>query len=404
MKLIVKLLLFLSCLFLLGTKNPPKKQICFIVNPVSGIGKQKKIKSLIKKHLDKKQFDYQIVYTKRAKHATELAKQALEKKFDLIVAVGGDGTINEIAQALIVSSTPLGIIPMGSGNGLSRHFNIPHDPKKAIEVINEQHSQWIDTVKINQTAYIGVAGIGFDAEVSHAFAELEKRGFSSYIKVIIGELPHYKPKEYELVIDGKSLIEKAFLICFANSKQYGNNAFIAPHALIDDGYLDVIILKEFPKHATPKLVHDLFNRHIEDSKYTIKLRCQEVIIKKPLQYIHLDGEPMQFSEDVYIRVLPSSLKMITPKKQFYEKNSEETSLISQSDREHRSALPLNEGALLFDTVCLPALFPREVEMIANLFENEIDALDPDLSTKSHDGASFYSIPYQELTHQASKHF
>lgn len=312
LKHFLKILLICICLISVGAKSPPKKKVCFIVNPISGTGKNKKIKSLIKKHLNRKQFDYRIFYTSRPKHATELAQKALEKKFEIVVAVGGDGTINEVAQGLIGSSAALGIIPTGSGNGLARHFKIPSDPKSAIEVLNEDHDQWIDTVKINQESYIGVAGIGFDAEVSHAFAELGKRGFSSYIKVVLSELPNYQPQEYELVIDGKPLVEKAFLICFANSKQYGNNAFIAPQAEIDDGFLDVIILKEFPKHATPKIVHDLFNRHIEDSKYTTVLKCQEVIIKKPLHYLHLDGEPMQFNEDVYIRVLPSSLKILTP--------------------------------------------------------------------------------------------
>lgn len=314
MKRLLKLLCLCLCLFLGGAKHPPKKKVCFIVNPISGVGKQKKLKPLIKKHLNRKRFDYKIFVTERPKHATELAEKAAQK-FDIVAAVGGDGTTHEVAQGLIGSSTALAIIPTGSGNGLARHFHIPTDPRLAIEVINDEHDQWIDTVKINQESYIGVAGIGFDAEVSHAFAELSKRGFASYIKVIFNELPHYQPQEYELIIDGKTVTEKAFLICFANSKQYGNNAYIAPHAQIDDGYLDVIILKAFPKHATPKLVHDLFNRHIEDSKYTRVMRCQEVIIKKPLEYIHLDGEPMQFSGDVYIRILPSSLKIITPKDQ-----------------------------------------------------------------------------------------
>jgi diacylglycerol kinase (ATP) len=306
--------LILGVIFpLSGDSAPlPKKKVCFIVNPISGGKKEKKIKSLVKKHLDLSKFDYKIFKTQRPKHATVLAAKAEEKGFDLVVAVGGDGTVNEVAQGLIGSPLPLGIIPMGSGNGISGHFNIPADPKEALHIINSMHTQWIDTIRINQESYIGVAGIGFDAEVSQAFSELRSRGFAAYIKVVLSELPNYQAKEYELVIDGKLITEKAFLICFANSQQYGNHAFIAPHAKIDDGFLDVIIMKEFPKHAAPKLVHDLFNRQIETSKYTTVLRCQEVIIHKPLHFFHLDGEPMQFDEDVYIRVLPSSLKILTP--------------------------------------------------------------------------------------------
>lgn len=294
-------------------RNRYKRKICFIINPISGAGKYKKVHSLIKKYLNTKYFDHQIFYTNRPKHATQLAQMAAKKKWEIVVAVGGDGTIHEVAQGLLGSSTALGIIPTGSGNGLACHFNIPTDIKEAIDVINEENDQWIDTVKINHEFYIGIAGIGFDADVSHAFSERSKRGFSSYIKVVLSELPNYQSKEYELIIDGNPLIEKAFLICFANSKQYGNNAFIAPHAKIDDGLLDVVILKAFPKHAAPKLIADLFNGRIEDSRYTTVIRCQEVIVKKPLHYLHLDGEPKQFDEDVYIRILPSSLKICIPK-------------------------------------------------------------------------------------------
>jgi len=213
---------------------------------------------------------------------------------------------------MIGSNATLAIIPTGSGNGLARHFNIPTIPSEAIKVINLMRERWIDTVKINNQAYIGVAGIGFDASVSRAFSNLGTRGIASYLRVILSEFPNYEPQKYHLIIDGKPYSKTAFLICFANTGQYGNNAFIAPQAKIDDGYLDVIIWKKFPPHAAPKLVHDLFTKHLSDSKYTKSFRCREVILKKPLQTLHIDGEPMEFDEDVYIRILPSSLKILTP--------------------------------------------------------------------------------------------
>ena len=312
MKNLLKLLLlFLVCYIPLEAKES-KKKVCFIVNPISGVGKQKKIEKLIKRNLNLSEFSYEVHYTKRPKHATELSHRAVLEGAQIIVAVGGDGSVNEVAQGMIGSQVALAIIPTGSGNGFARYFDIPTDPAEAIQVINGLHDQWIDTVKINQESYIGVAGIGFDADVSLAFSTLEKRGPASYLRVILSELPNYKPQNYELVIDGKPYKEKAFLICFANSKQYGNNAFIAPNAQIDDGFLDVIIWKEFPPHAAPKLVHDLFTKHLGDSKYTQSFRCQEVILKKPMHTLHIDGEPMDFDEDVYIRILPSSLKIITP--------------------------------------------------------------------------------------------
>lgn len=309
MKWIIKLFfIFLIC----ASSLEAKKMVTFIVNPVSGIGKQKRIERTIKRALDQKEFDYEVVYTKGPNHATELSAEAAARGAHIVVAVGGDGSVNEVAQGIIGTTSALAIIPAGSGNGFARHFDIPSDPGKAIQVINEMHEQWIDTVKINQKSYLGVAGIGFDADVSRAFSNLDIRGPASYLFVVLSELPLYKPQDYDLVIDGVPIHKKAFLICFANSKQYGNNAFIAPNAKIDDGYIDVIIWKEFPPHAAPKLVHDLFTKNIEDSKYTESYRCQEVILKKPLHALHIDGEPMETEGDVYIRVLPSSLKIITP--------------------------------------------------------------------------------------------
>lgn len=305
---------YLFALFLiLATSLFGKTKVCFIVNPVSGIGKQKNIERLIKKNLNRKVFDYEVLYTKGPRHGTELSKDAIKRGMQIIVAVGGDGSVNEVAQGMIGSPASLAIIPTGSGNGFARSFDIPTDPAKAIQVINDQHDRWIDTVKINERSYLGVAGIGFDADVSAAFANFGKRGPASYLFVVLSELPHYKPQSYHLIIDGVSIHKKAFLICFANSNQYGNNAFIAPNAKIDDGYLDVIIWKEFPPHAAPKLVHDLFTKHLEDSKYTETFRCQEVILTKPLQTLHIDGEPLEVEGNVYIRVLPSSLKILTPK-------------------------------------------------------------------------------------------
>lgn len=309
MRLILASLMLLSCFY---KPLEAKTSICFIVNPISGMGKQKKIDRLIKKHLDHSQFDYKILYTKGPKHATSLSQDAAQKGIDIIVAVGGDGSVNEVAQGMIGSRSMLGIIPTGSGNGLARHFAIPIQPSEAIQVINQLHSQWIDTVRINNKTYLGVAGVGFDANVSQAFANLEKRGLTAYLRIIFNELPYYKPQNYQLIIDGKPINEQAFLICFANTKQYGNNAFIAPNAKIDDGFLDVIIWKAFPPHAAPKLVHDLFTKHLDDSKYTKTIRCQEVILKKPLNLLHIDGEPLECQEDVYMRILPSSLKILTP--------------------------------------------------------------------------------------------
>jgi|JI10StandDraft_1071094.scaffolds.fasta_scaffold15741_4 diacylglycerol kinase (ATP) len=309
MRWIVKFIfIFLGC----ASYLEGKKSVTFIVNPISGTGNQKKIEKEIRRNLNLKEFDYEIFYTKYPHHGAELSREAVKKGSQIIVAVGGDGSVNEVAQGMIGSSSALAIIPTGSGNGFARHFEIPIDTAKAIKVINGMNEKWIDTVKMNDKSYLGVAGIGFDADVSRAFANLDIRGPASYLFAVLSELPLYKPQDYDLVIDGKPLHTKAFLICFANTTQYGNNAFIAPNAKIDDGFLDLIIWKEFPPHAAPKLVHDLFTKSLAGSKYTETYRCQEVLLKRPLHTLHMDGEPVEAKGDVYIRILPSSLKIITP--------------------------------------------------------------------------------------------
>lgn len=222
-----------------------KRTICFIVNPISGIGRQKVIEKLIDEQLDRTLFDYEIAYTKAAKHAIELSKDAALRNIDIVVAVGGDGSVNETAKGLVNTNSALAIIPTGSGNGLARHLNIPLNLKKAMQVINKGKQTAIDSIQMNDETFVNVAGIGFDAHIGWEFAKFGKRGFSSYIKVITREFPKYKAQDFELIIDGNKVTKNAYLISFANGSQWGNNAYIAPTADISDGEMDIAILRDF---------------------------------------------------------------------------------------------------------------------------------------------------------------
>ena len=223
-----------------------KKRVLFIVNPKSGIGKHKTVEKSVKSDLNKSIFDYHFEYTKYPHHATEIAVEQ-RVNYDIIVAVGGDGTVNEVASALVGHSTALAIIPSGSGNGLARHLNIPLKINKAIQVINDHKIIKIDSIKINDRYSVNVSGIGFDAYISHLFSKSKRRGPLSYIQLISREFTSYKSASYTLEIDGVKIATDAFLISFANSSQYGNNVQIAPNAMIDDGFIDVCIIKDFPK-------------------------------------------------------------------------------------------------------------------------------------------------------------
>ena len=289
-----------------------KKRICFIVNPISGIGRQKVIEKLIDLHLDRMLFDYEIVYTKAAKHATALARQAVADNFNIVVAVGGDGSINEIAKGLIGSNTAMAIIPAGSGNGLARHFKIPLNTKKAMFVINAFKETRIDTIQFNNETFVNIAGVGFDAHIGWEFAKFGKRGFSSYLKVITREFPKYKAQDFELTVAGKTFHKKAFLISFANGTQWGNNAYIAPLADIADGVMDIAILKDFSLLNVVSLAFKLFRKTLHRSSHLEIIKAKEAIVKQPGTIAHIDGEPIEVGNTISIKVNPLSLKIIIP--------------------------------------------------------------------------------------------
>jgi diacylglycerol kinase (ATP) len=289
-----------------------KKKICFIVNPISGVGRQKVIEKLIDERLNKQLFDYEIAYTKASKHATELSKHAAEQGFDTVVAVGGDGSINEIARGLIGTSTSMAIIPTGSGNGLARHLQIPLHLHKAMDVINAGKESVIDTMQLNNEIFVNVAGIGFDAHVGWEFAKFGKRGFSSYLKVIGRELSNFKVQDFELSFDGKTIQCKAFLITFANGTQWGNNAHIAPVADIADGIMDIAILKQFSFFNIFSIAYKLFTKSLSESSYIEFIRTKEVLVKQVGEIAHIDGEPIKTGKNLSIKVKPLSLKVIVP--------------------------------------------------------------------------------------------
>lgn len=297
--------------------RPPlneKKRIAFIVNPLSHKIKDLNLQKIIEKNLNLDQFDYTIVYTQRPLHATELAHEALKHSFDIIAAAGGDGTVNEVGKALIHSNAHLAIIPVGSGNGLARHFNIPTGLEQGIRALNQSAVISIDTAKINGQVFLGVAGIGFDAHVAEHFANFGKRGFFSYAKVALREFPKYQSQFYQMTIDGRQITRKAFILTFANSTQYGNNFIIAPKAEIDDGHLDLIIIDNIPWYSSLRLLYQFKRGTLDHSKYFESYRFKDLTLRNPLKKVHIDGEPLIMHEDIRVTVQRSTLKIVVPKK------------------------------------------------------------------------------------------
>lgn len=289
-----------------------KTKIIFIVNPKSGTGKFKHINNLITQHLDETQFEIFVEFTKYAGHAFEMAKE-FKDKYDIIGVVGGDGTINEVVKAVVNYNVKLALLPAGSGNGLARTLNIPMKPDKAIKIINAQKFLSIDTVTINDKYFVNVAGMGFDAHIGYMFDNAKTRGFLSYIKITFKEFGKYKPVNYKFIIDGVEYNKKAFLICFANSTQFGNNAHIAPLAKIDDGIIDIAIINKFPLIASVSLAVRLFNKKLHKSKYYERLQGKNIeVISKEKLLIHIDGEPCFFNQNINMQINPKSLNVIVP--------------------------------------------------------------------------------------------
>ncbi len=281
------------------------------MNPVSGGKKKDGVPQLIQQYLDTAIFDASVVFTDGASHARQIAKEAVDNNYDLIVAVGGDGTINEVASSLVGTNVALGIIPCGSGNGLSRFLTIPMDMQKAIKNLNTGHAEVIDSAEANGQPFFNMAGMGFDAHISEVFSHEKKRGFITYIKSSFREIVNYKAQNYHIEIDGNLYEREAFMLSFANSSQYGNNAYVSPGASVQDGLIDICIIKPFPLYRFIEMGIRSFTKTIAESAYVEIIRGKHIKVKrKHAGPMHLDGEPHTIGTAIEINILPNSLKVI----------------------------------------------------------------------------------------------
>lgn len=284
-------------------------KIRFIVNPISGTGKQRGIEAVIEEYTD---FEYDTVFTNKSGDATRLSQIAVDEKIDVVIAVGGDGTVNECAKAIIGSKTALGVIPCGSGNGFAFHFGMKKDIRKAILQLNSCAISVIDSCTANNIPFVNVSGIGFDAHIAHLFSDLKERGFLNYLKLIKNEIFTYKVKDYQLNYNGKSKEVKANLIAFANASQYGNDFCIAPKANASDGLIDFVIVKEMPKWKIPFILYQVSKGKVHLSKYVEIIQTNEMLINSKNNIIHLDGEPLECKNLITIKVKPKTLKIFMP--------------------------------------------------------------------------------------------
>ncbi len=290
------------------------RTVLVIINPIAGVRPKDEIPGLVRQILKEEDgFDVEIRFTEHAGHASELAKEAVEKGIDTVVAIGGDGTINETGRSLVGSSVKFGIVPMGSGNGLARHLQLPLDITKSLECIRDGYNIKVDYGSVNGHIFFCTAGVGFDAKVSAKFAESGSRGPLTYLRCFGDLVKDYVPTSYVIYTDDGRVKEKAFLIAIGNASQWGNNAYITPHASMSDGLFDVTLVKRVPLIEIPKMAFQLFARELDQNENVMSFRSSHLRIIMPhADAVHVDGEPMQMDGVLDIQMHPGQLTVICP--------------------------------------------------------------------------------------------
>ncbi|MBO4451857.1 MAG: diacylglycerol kinase family lipid kinase [Bacteroidaceae bacterium] len=295
------------------------KKIVFIYNPISGVSGKRMIVSQIESRLDKTLYSYNIRKTEYAGHATELAREAVCEGADVVCAIGGDGTVNEVGRALIDTNTALAIIPSGSGNGLARHLHIPLDPISAIELINEGTVRKMDYGVINLHPFFCTCGVGFDAFISEKFAKSKMRGPIAYIENVLRNGLIYNPETYDIDMvseEEEHIVQKAFLIACGNASQYGNNFYITPQASVRDGLLDVTIIRPFTLIDIPQMAIHLMGGTLDDDSHMSTYRCKSLsIYRRQPGAIHYDGDPAEAASEIDIAIVPKGLLCVCPKEE-----------------------------------------------------------------------------------------
>lgn len=288
-------------------------RLMVIINPISGTASKKGIDQIIHREAGRYGYVADIRFTTGPNDATQMAREAIDKGYYGVVACGGDGTVNETARALCGSHVAMGIIPMGSGNGLARHLNIPINVKGAMRVIGENRVKDCDYATANEQAFFCTFGIGFDAVVTEKFnSDHKRRGLTRYLQTALDEFVKYRSEEYIIMANGKVISERALLVACCNASQYGNNAYIAPRASIKDGLLDVTIIHKGNPLKLALAGIDVLTGFVGKTANTATFRASEVtIVRKKEGPVHLDGEPDSMGRRIEVKCHHGQLRLFT---------------------------------------------------------------------------------------------
>lgn len=287
-----------------------RKRILFIVNPIAGAGNKARILGLVERHLDRTKYEYEVARTEYAGHATVLA---LESDADIVCAIGGDGTLNEVASGLVGTDKVFALIPCGSGDGLALHLGISRKPLGAIRNINRGHVETLDSGLIDGKPFFSISGVGLDAIVSHRFAQAPGRGLKTYISEALKTWKGFKPENYTIHADDNVWEGPAALVSVGNSNQWGNQARITSPASVTDGLLDVTVVKPFKTRHIPGIVLKLMTGRMHRCRHALCFRGALITLDRGTEGpAHFDGDPLVLGTRIGWKALPHSLKMIVP--------------------------------------------------------------------------------------------
>jgi YegS/Rv2252/BmrU family lipid kinase len=284
------------------------KRSLFILNPSAGVIP---IKLILSKELQRRKDELATFKSLSIDDSGSHIKQSFDK-YDIFVAAGGDGTVRSVASELVGSEKILGVLPMGSGNGFAREFGFKPNIRSLLKDIMKSEKFVVDIIQLNEQLCLNVAGIGLDSFVAHSFDKLKTRGFWSYAGVTFKTFFQLRPVRIRIALAGEEpMDEELFVLTIANTRQFGNNAFIAPEAKPNDGIIDIVMIRPFPKILAPVFIYRLFSGTLKKSKYVKYLKTdQPFTIETGEKRFHIDGEPVEFEGEIKVRIKRNALNVL----------------------------------------------------------------------------------------------
>ncbi|TXK46394.1 hypothetical protein FVR03_10950 [Pontibacter qinzhouensis] len=294
-------------------KTKEEQFYLFVINPIAGDIEKEDLEEDIATICEEKGIAFEFFKTTGEDDKQKLQDKIKSRKVDAIFAVGGDGTVNLVASLLIKQQIPLGIIPLGSGNGLSKDLDIPQDTEAALQLIHTHQVIPIDTLEINGIPSIHLSDLGFNALVVKRFCEGETRGPGSYAWIALQEYLSYEPKHYRIETDVENFEGPAFMVTIANANAFGSNASINPNGVLNDGRFEICLIEPFPKAAGIGILYKLYTDSIDSSVFSRRISCRKATIYNTQgEVLHIDGEPVATDKVIDVKMHKESLLMILP--------------------------------------------------------------------------------------------